>query len=156
MKRVAQVLCAVTALAFAAPAFSGGGKCDQPAQACLDMMVEKYKAHGWSGFKTEKNKETHVITIKEVYPGTPAADAGFQVGDVLVAINGVKFDKDNYDAVKKAKSELKVGSKVTYTVSRAGAEQELAVTQVEVPEEMLAQWVGGHMLEHVTVAQATP
>lgn len=156
MKRLGLTLVGVVALALAAPAYSGSGKCDMAAQACLDKMIAKYKAHGWSGFTTEKNKETHAVSVKEVYPGTPAAEAGFQAGDMLVAVNGVKFDKDNWEAVKKAKSELKVGSKVSYTIARGGAEQQLSVLQVEVPQDILASWVGEHILEHATVAQANP
>ena len=156
MKRLALGVLAATALAFTTPAISGGGKCKESAQACLDHMVAKYKASGWSGFETEKNKETGVVTIKAVHTGTPAADAGFQVGDTLVAINGVKFGKENYEAIKAVKKDIKIGSKVTYTVSRAGAQQELAVTQVAVPEEVLAAWVGPHIIEHATVAQVSP
>jgi hypothetical protein len=46
------------------------------------------------------------------------------------------------------------GNEVTYTVLRHGKEKELAVMLGKVPEEVLAQWVGGHMLEHAVVEVA--
>ena len=43
---------------------------------------------------------------------------------------------------------------MTYTIGRKGKERDVDATLAKLPEEVLAQWVGGHMLEHATIAQA--
>jgi hypothetical protein len=37
---------------------------------------------------------------------------------------------------------------VTYTVARAGREQSLEATLAEVPRDVLAKWLGEHVLDH--------
>jgi len=44
------------------------------------------------------------------------------------------------------------GSEVVYTVSRNGKNTEIAVTLAKLPEDVMAKWIGQHMLEHATVA----
>ena len=79
--------------------------------------------------------------------------AGFQAGDVLVALNGAKLS--DKEAMKKAKGEWKVGQNVSYTIKRAGAEKQIALTLGTMPEEVFSSMVGGHLLEsHVVVATA--
>jgi len=142
-------------LAVIAPlAFAGGGyKCTKTTQECLDMMVSNFKAHGWVGLELDKT-EAGALTVKAVVPDSPAQAAGFKVGDVLVAINGVKYADENESALMAVKKEMAPGKKVTYTVSRDGASKYLNVTLAEMPSEVLAQIIGAHMIEHAQVAQA--
>jgi S1-C subfamily serine protease len=116
------------------------------------------KAHGWLGLETEKNA-AGAYAVKAVTPGSPAAAAGFQPGDVLVAFNGVAMDGANKEAMKKAKAGSAPGKQVTYTVRRGGAERQLTATLAPVPKEVLAQWLGEHLIdEHLStaVARANP
>jgi S1-C subfamily serine protease len=78
--------------------------------------------------------------VTGVAAGSPAESAGFRKGDVLVAFNGIALTEANQEALKKAKTGLSVGSRVTYTVSRAGARSQITATLAEVPREVLAQW----------------
>jgi hypothetical protein len=39
------------------------------------------------------------------------------------------------------------GAKATYTVQREGKDREVEVTLGKLPPEVLARWVGAHMLE---------
>jgi predicted metalloprotease with PDZ domain len=160
MKRIVWGMVAVFLFVVAAPALAGGGahaaggsgaKCTQATQVCLNHWA-KSKDMPWAGLSYDKT-ETGGMTVKSVTPNSPAATAGIQPGDVLVAINGAKItDKE---AIKKAKSEMKVGSAVQYTISRGGAEQQLAVTMAAMPPEVFASVVGSHMLEnHVPTALA--
>lgn len=146
MKQITAFVLAACALAMAVPALAGGGgaKCTQTTQVCLNHWA-KSKDMPWAGLQYDKSTEG-AMSIKSVAPGSPAATAGIQAGDVLVAMNGVKLtDKE---AIKKAKSEMKVGSTVQYTISRAGTEQQLAVTMAAMPPEVFASVVGSHMLEN--------
>lgn len=153
MKRITWGMVAVSALIVAVPAFAGGGaKCTQATQACLNHWA-KTKDMPWAGLQYDKSADGSVVSVKAITPGSPAATAGFQVGDVVVAMNGAKLaDKE---AVKKAKSEMKVGSTVQYTITRGGTEQQLAVTMAAMPPEVFASVVGSHMIEnHVPTAIA--
>ena len=62
--------------------------CTKQAGDCAKGMYEKLANAGWLGIETDKS-DKGVVTIKAVAPGSPAVAAGFQAGDVLVAINGV-------------------------------------------------------------------
>jgi len=97
-------------------------------------------AKGWLGLKTEKDA-SGAYTVSSVAPNSPAAQAGFRAGDVLVAYNGVALTDANKDAVKKAKAGCAVGTKVAYTVRRGNAEQTLTATLAPVPDAVLAEWM---------------
>jgi hypothetical protein len=59
----------------------------------------------------------------------------------------------NKEALHAAKKKMKPGNTVTYTVERNGSPRDLTVVLAKVPEDVLAQWVGAHMLEHAKVAE---
>ncbi len=147
---VAVVLLGGVSLAVA----GGSGKCaEQHTQASYQKMAEKMAAKGWLGIETEKTAAGG-YAVTSIAKGSPAERAGFQVGDVLVALNGVRLSEENKDAVYKVKSTLGPGKAVAYTISRRGAEQQLSATLAEVPREVLAEWLGTHVLDHTTVAVA--
>jgi C-terminal processing protease CtpA/Prc len=139
MKRTVLLALALV-LAFTTAAFAGGGeKCTHDAKAHA-AMKSKMAAHGWLGLKTEKDA-SGAYTVASVAPNSPAAEAGFRAGDVLVSLNGIALSEANKDALKKAKSNLGVGKSVAYTIRRGGAEQTLTATLAPVPEEVLAEWM---------------
>lgn len=154
MRNSGKVLILMLAVLIAAPLLAGGKhKCEATTQECLDKMATKYKAHGWVGIEGDKKDGGHFV-IKKVIDGSPAEAAGLQKGDVLVAMNGVKFADENKDKLKKIKHSLAPGKTLKYTVKRNGKAKEVAVTLGKVPDEVLAQWVGKHMLEHSAVKVA--
>ena len=109
-------------------------------------MYQKLASSGWLGVEMAKS-EGGKATVKGVKPGSPAEAAGFQVGDVLVAINGVEISEANQAALKAAKKSLVAGSEGRYTVVRQGAKKTLTARLVAPPREVLAQWIGEHMIE---------
>lgn len=138
----------VLLLASSGAALAGGEHCaEKHTQASYDEMAKKYASHGYLGIETEKNA-AGVYAVSKIAPGSPAEKAGFQKGDVLVALNGARFGDDNKEAVKKAKSQLAPGKAATYTVTRGGSEKQLTATLSTVPREVLAQWVGEHVVSH--------
>src|SRR5688572_8149248 len=151
MKKLTLLL-ATALLVVAVPAFAGTGeKCSADAQICLNHHAAM-KDKGWMGLEYDKTDPT-AVKVKAVTAGSPAAKAGFQVGDILVAMNGASMtDKE---ALKKAKGEWKIGQSVTYTIKRKAAEKQLAVTLAPMPENVFASMVGLHMLEnHITATTA--
>src|SRR5688572_32125457 len=136
---LALVVGLVTA-AFAGEGHGGDCKSGEAAHAkAAHATKAKLAAKGWLGIDMEKDETTGAVRIAKIAPGSPAEQAGFQKGDVLVAFNGISI-KDK-EKIKAAKASIGVGSQVTYTVARAGAEQKIAATLAPVPEQVLAQWV---------------
>lgn len=69
------------------------------------------------GVQVSQSIDTKIITVTKVFNG-PAKDAGIQVEDVVVEVNGEDItDQDIDDVVKKIKGEE--GTEVTITVYRA-------------------------------------
>jgi predicted metalloprotease with PDZ domain len=152
MKRITWILAATMLVAMAAPALAGSGeKCTMATQNCLDYFAAK-RDKGWAGLETEKGT-AGAIAVKGTVPGSPASKAGFEAGDVLVAMNGAKLD--DKDAMKKAKGDWKVGQQVTYTVSRKGAEKQITFALASMPSDVFDRMVGSHMVEnHMATATA--
>jgi serine protease Do len=71
------------------------------------------------------------VVISKVSPGTPAAKAGLQDGDVVTVVNG-KPIKDAR-SLQRSVAELPLGKPVDVTVWREGAGKKLSVTIEEQP-----------------------
>jgi putative serine protease PepD len=69
--------------------------------------------------------------VRSVASGTPAASAGLQVGDAVVAIDGERIDSSL--ALVAAIREHKVGDKITLTIVRNGQRSDVAVTLAARP-----------------------
>lgn len=145
------LLVSVMAVLVAMPLAAGEGKkCSHSTQECLDYMASNTKDRGWVGI--EYDQETMKVT--RVMPDSPAEAAGFKDGDVMTAVNGIAFGEENSAKLKKL--EWKPGATMTYTVNRQGSPTTLAVTLAPIPEQVLAQWVGTHMIEgHAEVKVAS-
>jgi predicted metalloprotease with PDZ domain len=157
MKRVVSLLALAALVLVAVPAFAGGEKCTADAQTCLNHMAAKMKASGWAGLMYDKAADGSKV-VKSVEPNSPAAAAGFQPGDVLVAMNGIELVEKNHEALGKV--DRKPGSTITYTIRRGSEEKKLAVTLEPMSQDAIAANVGHHMVEaHVatqTAEAATP
>jgi len=141
------ILVALALLVFL-PALAGDhGKCKYSTQDCLDHMASQLKNSGWVGVELETdNPDGYEVT--KVIPGSPAEAAGIQAGDILAALNGVPINKDNDEALMKARKEWKPGQTVTYTIKRSGGERQVSLTLGSWPADALAKMIGMHMLEH--------
>jgi C-terminal processing protease CtpA/Prc len=142
MKAKISLVVLALVLALSSAALAGGEKCahDAKAHAAHKEKAAKMAAHGWLGLKTDKDADG-AWRVASVAGGSPAAQAGFRAGDVLVAFNGIALTEANMDAVKKAKADCAVGKTVNYTVRRDGAEKTLTATLAPVPDEVLAEWM---------------
>jgi predicted metalloprotease with PDZ domain len=141
---------------FALPVLAGeeGKKCEHDAQACLKKMAEMFQDRGWVGIEYDENEEG-AMYVTHVVPESPAAAAGFKESDLLVALNGVKFAEASEEQLKETQKAMTVGAKVTYTLLRDGSEVEVHPVLAKLPEDVMAQWIGMHMLKgHVDLASA--
>src|SRR5262245_22116282 len=133
-------------------------KCQYSTQDCLNHMASRLQASGWIGIEYEP-EESGVITVQRVVPGSPAEKAGLAPGDVLYSINGVEIRKGNDEAMKKAKVDYRPGQTIHYIVKRNGAPKPIDIVLGQWPADLLAKYIGEHMLEHAeadALAQTSP
>ncbi|WP_432486623.1 S1C family serine protease [Kineococcus sp. SYSU DK018] len=106
-----------------------------------DQLVEDGTAeHAWLGVSLTQEDPTVTAggqtrtgtQVAAVSEGTPAAEAGVQVGDVITAVDGSYTA--GYEALTAAIREKAVGSEVELTVVRDGREETLTATLTARPE----------------------
>ena len=162
--RHALLLAPLAMFALAAPALAGGAECQKAAQTaqmdhkhctaskeeCMKYMQEA-RTHGWLGIDYDKTEDGNMV-IGKVLPGSPAAKAGFEKGDVLTALNGIQFTEANKDKLAAARKDLWPGSNVTYSVKRNGVSKDVTATLGKMPDDVYQAMVTEHMKEHVDVA----
>jgi C-terminal processing protease CtpA/Prc len=152
MKLLRILLVSTAIIALAAPAFAGEGQCTASTQECLNKLTAHYSGTGWAGLDGEFNKEEGYYAVTSVAYHSPAAKAGMKVDDRIFGMNGYVFAEMNEEDWAATKAERVPGKEVTYVAKRDGYKKKFSMTLVEMPEEMLAKKVGGHMLDHATVA----
>ncbi|NAZ75562.1 PDZ domain-containing protein [Kineococcus sp. T13] len=100
-----------------------------------DQLVETGSAqHAWLGVSLAQEAATVTVDgagrqgaqVAQVQPGTPAADAGLQAGDVVTAVDGQATD--GYESLTATIRGKAVGSTVQLTVVRGGQERTLEAT----------------------------
>lgn len=146
MKRCAVLL--VVALLAAAPAMAGEkGTCEGNPDDCAKKMEQKLSQKAWLGISYDTDEKGRWV-VSEVEPGSPAQNAGFKKGDVMLAVDGVAYSKDNKAELKAVYAKLKPGSEATYVVSRQGGKVKLQAKLGHVPEELQAKWIAEHMSKY--------
>jgi predicted metalloprotease with PDZ domain len=145
MRKVFALL--VMVLLLAMPAMAGEkGKCAGSGEDCLTKMKAKYSEMAWLGIGYDTDEKGHWV-VDKVYDNSPAQNAGFQKGDILLAVNDVKYSKDNKQELKAVYATFEPGTKTTYWVKREGEKVKLEATLASVPEDLQKLWIAEHM-EH--------
>jgi len=145
MKRLGVFL--VVLLLAAAPAMAGDkGKCAGNPDDCAKKMEQKLAQKAWLGISYDTDEKGRWV-VSAVEPGSPAQKAGFEKGDVMLAVDGVEYSKENKSELKAVYAKLKPGSEATYVVKRQGGKVKLQATLTHVPEELQAKWIAEHMSE---------
>ena len=148
---------AAFALLLAVPAAFAGEKtkCPYDTQSCLNSMSTKLRTSGWIGVQYERDPGG-VFVVKQVFPGSPAQTAGIQPGDALLALEGVAMTAENDKKIGEMRQSMKPGTKVTYTIRRGATAKDLTFTLGAWPADLVARYIGEHMLEHAgsTVASS--
>jgi C-terminal processing protease CtpA/Prc len=152
MKKLSALIAGALALAITVPAFAGEGhNCTAGTQECLDQMAAKMAKKGYMGLEFDKTDDGQ-YAVKKVLDGAPAATAGFKPGDVILVVNGAKWSDE--DAMKKL--DWSVGSQMAVKIQRKSEKKVLNVTLSKMPDEVIARYVGAHLLEgHVAMATAS-
>jgi C-terminal processing protease CtpA/Prc len=146
---------------LAAPSWAGEKhmkKCETSTQECLNKMSEWAKSSGWIGIEYEPQKD-NTWRIVKVVPDSPAEAGGLKIDDIVFAMYGIEFSEDNSKKLKQARKDWAPGQEVVYTVKRNGHDKEISLTLAPMPADVMAQWIGKHMIEHAErgdMAQAKP
>ena len=129
-------------------------RCTAEAQVCIHAMVEQFKDRGWIGIEMDKGEGRQVIT--KVVHDSPAERAGLAAGDAIVAFNGISLAEAENVVYAEMKKSLVPGRKVTLSIDRDGVVRDVEVTLSEVPKQLLAQWVGRHVMDQHADAPEAP
>jgi serine protease Do/serine protease DegQ len=110
----------------------------------VDQLVDKGKVvRGWLGVALQPLSKdlaqslglsgTNGAVVGSTITGSPAAQAGLQQGDVIVAYDSTPVD--DYRHVQRLVAETRVGKSVTLQIVRKKQKMDVAVTIAEVPDE---------------------
>jgi C-terminal processing protease CtpA/Prc len=146
-KAVLVTACLAGTLALSSVRAGPTEKCPYTTQECLNAMAAKMQNSGWIGVVLDRDKDENWV-VKEVVPGSPAQRAGIHPGDTLHAMNGIPLRSENEMKLQKIRKDFKPGGSVTYTVRRDGGSRDLTMTLAPMPADLMAKYIGAHMLEH--------
>ena len=121
-------------------------KCAAEASSCIRDMAAGLKKRGWIGIEWDEEGPRPVIS--HVVVDSPAARAGLRVGDVVMAFEGTSTDEDKELIWAAMKKILLPGRTIRVDIVRDGTPRSLEVELVAVPDHIIAQWVGMHVLQH--------
>ena len=110
----------------------------------VDQLVDKGKVvRGWLGVALQPLSQdlaqslglagTSGAVVGSTITGSPAAQAGLQQGDVIIAYDRTPIE--DYRHVQRLVAETRVGKSVTLQIVRKKQKMDVAVTIAEVPEE---------------------
>jgi C-terminal processing protease CtpA/Prc len=154
MKRIWILSALLTFVAFTARA-GDGMTCDHSTQECLDYMATKMKSSGYVGVELEGIEDAPGNLVKRVLEGGPAEAAGVKAGDVLLVINDVKLVDENMEKVREIWKTSAPGDRVVWTVARGTENVKCPITLGAMPADVLARYVGEHMLQHAQLELAS-
>lgn len=120
-------------------------RCDEDALACVKYMTSQFDGRGWIGIEIDF-ADRKTPRIVKVLPGSPADEAGLQPGDVLVSFAGVDYATATEEELRRAKEVLLPGSDLVVGLRRGDSERQVTVHAEKIPEGVLAQWIGSHLL----------
>jgi predicted metalloprotease with PDZ domain len=143
----------VAAVLLASPLLAGDEEkekkyCTNKVEDCVRSMQEQFSTRGWVGINMEANEEAGGVVLTWISPNSPAEEAGLKKGDLLTSLNGIPYDEANEENLKAEYKSFRPGSIATFGVERNGEAMEIAVTLEPMPEEILAKWIGEHVLHY--------
>jgi predicted metalloprotease with PDZ domain len=108
-------------------------------------MVSLILDRGWIGVELD---EARPPMLTRVVAGGPAERAGVEVGDRWVGVAGFEFaDHDKGEVMERLKEVIQPDHTFAIFLLRDDRRIELEITPVAVPRAILAQWIGGHLVE---------
>ena len=97
---------------------------------------DKNNAYVGIGVTVVFNDGDEGITITDVTPGGPADEAGLQIGDLIVAVEGENTAALGMDETKN-RIRGEEGTDVTITIRRDGVEQDVTITRATIAVQVV-------------------
>ena len=122
-------------------------RCNQTHRECVEYMSKKMRDSGWVGVELEFDGK--LFTIQKVIVGSPAEEAGLEVGDLLLAIDGVP-SREVAKGMASGRSKLKwkPGQQIKYKIEREGRGRTIEIEMGRMPAHVLARYIGQHLIEY--------
>jgi hypothetical protein len=122
---------------------------DDPCASALServrQMVSSMKDRGWIGVEFD---ETEPPTLTRVVAGSPADEAGLEPGDRWIGVSDFEFaGKSREEVMRRLKPIIMPGNEFTLLVERGDHRLALPIRPIAIPRRILAQWIGGHLVE---------
>ncbi len=137
-------------LMILAPAIWADGeakKCGAEVSECIESTTQELEKRGWVGINYDMKEGGGAVVLSAVVPGGPAETAGLRAGDELTAVDGITYTEDNEHRLRDLHKNFRPGQKVTFDLMRDGQEMTLEVELTHLPRQIMAQWIGFHMME---------
>ena len=116
-----------------------------------DYQTDMSGKFGGIGVSVKYNHDDETIIVSTVSPGAPAEAAGFAVGDLIYAVDGVTVEEIGYlNAVNVIRGEI--GTEVTITVRRGGELIDLVATRALVTELSIQYEITEEGYGYITIA----
>jgi S1-C subfamily serine protease len=109
---------------------------------------------GYLGVITDRIDDGTGVRLREVPSDGPAAKAGLQAGDLITSINTQPI-ASNADMARILENSS-VGTELTFTVTREGAEEEIKVTLTQRPAPVAGRLPFGRVPDDASSAEARP
>jgi Do/DeqQ family serine protease len=97
------------------------------------------------------------VLVRDVAPGSPAAQAGVRIGDVILAVDGHAIDDP--DALRFRLATLPINTRMRLALWRNGTQREVVATAAAPPEQpprQLTTLSGRHPLSGAAIANLNP
>ena len=147
-----QLLTTATILALGLTALPAGAgdekpKCNADLTECAEQMAAKFRNRGWVGINLDYGEEGGQTVLTGIFENSPAEEAGLEEGDALVELNGIPYTHDNSKKLYAEYEKNKPGDTITFKIDRDGKIMDVDVTLARLPQQIMAQWIGYHVME---------
>jgi len=114
------------------------------------------KSYGWSlAFGTFSNTGTYFALVEYVNPNTPASEAGFKRGDIIVLISGADITDDNYRELLNSESLTVTRGVLEVSSISLGAEVSMTARDLNIDPVLLTNIIEheGHKIGYILYTQ---
>lgn len=141
------------ALLAAATVAADAPRCNGAARECDHQIRQMLSGRRYFGVTVEDQNPGLVVKI--VHPNSPAARAGFAVGDKLVAINGKSLTQASTREFKQLIAEARETGRLWVIISRRGRLTKIEARLEPYSKEQVDKIVAAHLSQsHTTTAGA--